>query len=99
MTLTFTGDRADEHLLAVRIDGDMPDDADHREILPASRTAGRSTLLGRSLRRVAWLLFSPSRKRRHLLPPQDDFLRRDIGLPKRETRRDYWEYWIDRDFF
>ncbi|MDX8538037.1 hypothetical protein RFM23_10425 [Mesorhizobium abyssinicae] len=36
-------------------------------------------------------LFSPLRNRR--LPPQDDHLRRDIGLGLRELPRDYWEYW------
>jgi hypothetical protein len=98
LTLTFIADRADEHRLAVRVDRDMPDDTDNRQILPASRTVGRGTVLGRGLRRFASLLFSPLRERRRRLPPQDDFLRRDIGLPERETWHDTWEYWNYLDF-
>ncbi|MET2829963.1 hypothetical protein [Mesorhizobium shangrilense] len=98
MTPTFIVDRADEHRPAVRVDRDMPDDAANAEILPASGTVGRGTILGRGFRRVASLLFSPLRERRRRLPPQDDFLRRDVGLPQRETRRNHWEYWNDLDF-
>ncbi|MEW6632207.1 MAG: hypothetical protein AB1440_15145 [Pseudomonadota bacterium] len=38
-------------------------------------------------------LFAPMYNRRRLLPPQDDYLRRDIGLHDREMPRNYWEYW------
>jgi hypothetical protein len=45
------------------------------------------------MRRVLSVLFSPLRNRRRRLPPQDDYLRRDIGLNERELPREYWEYW------
>ena len=45
------------------------------------------------MRRVLSVLLSPLRNRRRLLPPQDDYLRRDIGLNEREYPREYWEYW------
>jgi hypothetical protein len=45
------------------------------------------------MRRVVAALFSPLRNRRRRLPPQDDYLRRDIGLHEREIPREYWEYW------
>ncbi|TPK22981.1 hypothetical protein FJ872_04825 [Mesorhizobium sp. B2-5-9] len=43
--------------------------------------------------RIVSALLSPLRGRRGRLPPQDDYLRRDVGLPEHEMRRDYWEYW------
>ena len=45
------------------------------------------------MRRAVSALFSPLRKRRRLLPPPDDHLRRDIGLREREVPTEYWEYW------
>ncbi|TGQ57686.1 hypothetical protein EN836_01915 [Mesorhizobium sp. M1C.F.Ca.ET.193.01.1.1] len=45
------------------------------------------------IRRAVSALLSPLRNRRRLLPPQDDYLRRDIGLEEREMPREYWEYW------
>lgn len=29
----------------------------------------------------------------HLLPPENEYLRRDIGLSESEMPLDYWEYW------
>ncbi|BAV49025.1 Uncharacterized protein MLTONO_4122 [Mesorhizobium loti] len=52
----------------------------------------RGPLLGRILRRLASLLFAPLRKRRRRLPPQDDYLRRDIGLPELEELPNYWDF-------
>ncbi|WP_181183722.1 MULTISPECIES: hypothetical protein [unclassified Mesorhizobium] len=45
------------------------------------------------MRRAVAALFSSLRNRRRLLPPQDDYLKRDIGLAERELPREYWEYW------
>jgi hypothetical protein len=45
------------------------------------------------MRRVVAALLLPLRNRRRLLPPQDDYLKRDIGLVEREMPREYWEYW------
>ncbi|TIU90201.1 MAG: hypothetical protein E5V74_00995 [Mesorhizobium sp.] len=45
------------------------------------------------MRRALSALLSPLRNRRRLLPPQNDYLRRDIGLDEREMPREYWEYW------
>ncbi|MDX8533825.1 hypothetical protein RFM41_21915 [Mesorhizobium sp. VK25A] len=45
------------------------------------------------MRRALSALLSPLRNRRRLQPPQDDYLRRDIGLEEREMPREYWEYW------
>ncbi|MDG4879162.1 hypothetical protein P9273_29210 [Mesorhizobium sp. WSM4935] len=43
------------------------------------------------MRRALSALLSPLRNRRRLLPPQDDYLRRDIGLEERPS--EYWDYW------
>ncbi|KUM25240.1 hypothetical protein AU467_04595 [Mesorhizobium loti] len=45
------------------------------------------------IRRAVSALLSPLRNRRRRLPPQDAFLRRDIGLEEREVPLEYWEYW------
>ncbi|WP_164772612.1 hypothetical protein [Mesorhizobium sp. M2C.T.Ca.TU.002.02.1.1] len=45
------------------------------------------------MRRALSALLLPLRNRRRLLPPQDDYLKRDIGLEEREMPREYWEYW------
>ncbi|TPO05909.1 hypothetical protein [Mesorhizobium sp. B1-1-5] len=45
------------------------------------------------MRRAVSTLLSPLRNRRRFLPPQDDYLKRDIGLHERENPREYWEYW------
>ena len=45
------------------------------------------------MRRAVAALFSPLRNRRRLQPPQDDYLKRDIGLEERQMPREYWEYW------
>jgi|GEM_PF-5814346 len=44
------------------------------------------------MRRAVAALFSSLRNRRRLQPPQDDYLRRDIGLHEPENPRRYWEY-------
>ncbi|WP_214475276.1 hypothetical protein [Mesorhizobium sp. dw_380] len=91
MTLTFTVDPADEHEDALRRDGGMPDNS-FSEVLAASRPVGRGPLLGRVLRWIASLLFAPLRSSRRRLPPQDDYLRRDIGLPDLEELPQYWDF-------
>ena len=60
--------------------------------LAGSRPVGRGPLPGRILRRLASLLFAPLRKSRRRLPPQDDYLRRDIGLPELEELPQYWDF-------
>jgi len=65
----------------------MPDEAPG-EVLADSRPVGRRPLLGR----LASLLLAPLRKGRRRLPPQDDYLRRDIGLPELEELPRYWDF-------
>ncbi|MER8733704.1 hypothetical protein [Mesorhizobium sp. M0296] len=72
----------------------MPDSMPVGEPAPVVGNPGGS-LLGR-LWRIAAALPSRLLGRRRRLPPQDDYLRQDIGLPEREQRREYWEYyWWD----
>jgi len=49
-------------------------------------------LLGRLFRGLAALLFAPLRPSRRGLPPQDDYLRRDIGLPELVELPQYWDF-------
>lgn len=91
MTLTFTVDPDHDHPAALRSGGGLPDNASS-EVLAGSRPVGRGPLLGRILRRLASLLFAPLRKNRRRLPPQDDYLRRDIGLPELEELPQYWDF-------
>jgi hypothetical protein len=91
LTLTFTVDPDNDHPAALRGDGRLPDSASSA-VLAGSRPVGRGPLLGRILRRLASLLFAPLRKRRRRLPPQDDYLRRDIGLPELEELPNYWDF-------
>lgn len=95
MTLTFIFDAlsTDAHRLALRDHDGRPGglfDLDATPHLAATDGA-------HSRRGVAWrllsALFSPLRSRRRRLPPQDEHLRRDIGLSERELPREYWEYW------
>ncbi|QKD00886.1 hypothetical protein EB235_04750 [Mesorhizobium loti R88b] len=91
MTLTFTVDPDNDHATALRSGGGLPD-ISLREVLAGSRPVGRGPLLGRILRRLASLLFAPLRSSRRRLPPQDDYLRRDIGLPELEELPQYWDF-------
>ncbi|OBQ63286.1 hypothetical protein [Mesorhizobium erdmanii] len=91
MTLTFIVDPLHEHQTVPGGDGDLSDDP-ASEVLAASRPVGRGPLLGWVLRRIASLQFAPLRKSRRRLPPQDDYLRRDIGLPDLEELPQYWDF-------
>lgn len=91
MTLTFIFDPLHEHQTVLRGDGGLSDDPSS-EVLAASRPVGRGPLLGRVLRRIASLLFASLRESRRRLPPQDDYLRRDIGLPELEELPQYWDF-------
>jgi hypothetical protein len=91
LTLTFTVDPENDHPTAFRGDGGLPHEP-FSEVLAASRPVGRGPLLGRVVRRLASLLFAPLRKDRRRLPPQDDYLRRDIGLPDLEELPQYWDF-------
>ncbi|AEH85342.1 hypothetical protein [Mesorhizobium opportunistum] len=91
MTLTFTVDADNEHPTALRGYGGLPDHASS-EVGAASRPVGRGPLLGRVLRRLASLLLPPLRPRRRRLPPQGDYLRRDIGLPELVELPQYWDF-------
>ncbi|TRC74853.1 hypothetical protein FJV80_28380 [Mesorhizobium sp. WSM4310] len=91
MTLTFTVDRGNAHPTALGGDGGLPDNASS-EVSAASRPVARGPLRGRLLRGLAALLFAPLRSRRRRLPPQDDYLRRDIGLPELVELPQYWDF-------
>jgi len=91
LTLTFTVDRGNAHPTALRGDGGLPDNASS-EVSAASRPVGRDPLLGGLFRRLAALLFAPLRPSRRGLPPQDDYLRRDIGLPELVELPQYWDF-------
>ncbi|MBZ9890204.1 hypothetical protein LB559_19960 [Mesorhizobium sp. BR1-1-3] len=91
MTLTFTVDPIDEYQTALRGDGSVPDES-FSGPSAASRPIGRDPLPGRAFWRLASLLFAPLRKSRRRLPPQDDYLRRDIGLPELEGLPHYWDF-------
>lgn len=52
---------------------------------------GRASSLPGRLWRIASALHTHLSGRRRL-PPDDDHLRRDIGLPERETPRDWRDY-------
>ena len=90
MTPTFIADRADRVGQILPVAGG-PDAVPH----DARLSAAADTFASRPgyMRRAMAALFSPLRKRRRLLPPQDDYLRRDVGLHERENPREYWEYW------
>ena len=97
MTPTFIVDSIDEHQIALRGDGDMPDGMPVREPAPGVGNSAQAASLPGRLWRIASGLFSPVRGKRRRLPPEDDYLRHDIGLPEREIRPQYWDYyWWDR---
>jgi len=91
LTLTFIVDRGNAHPTALRGDGGLPDNASS-EVSAASGPVGRGPLPGRLVRRLATLLFAPLRSSRRGLPPQDDYLRRDIGLPELVELPQYWDF-------
>ncbi|TGQ74501.1 hypothetical protein EN829_007010 [Mesorhizobium sp. M00.F.Ca.ET.186.01.1.1] len=91
MTPTFTVDADNDHATALRRGGGLADNAPGA-VLAGSRPVGRGPLLGGILRRLASLPFTPLRKGRRRLPPQDDYLRRDIGLPELEELPQYWDF-------
>jgi hypothetical protein len=96
LTLTFIVDpkQIDEHQTAFCGNGELLDGMPVGEPAPVVGNSGRS-LPGR-LRRIASALHSHLLGRRRWLPPEDDHLRRDMGLPEREIRREYWDYyWWD----
>ena len=94
MTPTFTVDLEpiDEHQAALRGDGDLLAGLPVGEAAPV--VGGQATsLLGRLWRFAANLPSHLYGRRR--LPPEDDYLRRDIGLSER-IQREYWQYyWWD----
>ena len=108
MTLTFTvesqndrhipndrqipnGRQTNEHQTALRGDGDLLAGLPIGEAAPVVGDQATS-LLGR-LWRFATNLPSHLYGGRRRLPPQDDYLRRDIGLSERDIQREYWQYY------
>ena len=95
MTLTFTVDLEpiDERQTALRGDGDLLAGLPVGEAAPV--VGGQATsLLGRLWRFAANLPSHLHGRRR--LPPEDDHLRRDVGLSERDIQREYWQYyWWD----
>lgn len=95
MTLTFTADPDNAHQTTLRRDCDLPDGLPVGEPVHALGNAEPAASLPGRPWRIAAALFSQLLGPRKL-PPQDDHLRRDIGLPEREMRRDYRDYyWWD----
>ncbi|MER9721161.1 MULTISPECIES: hypothetical protein [unclassified Mesorhizobium] len=101
MTLTFTSDPAsgrhdDEHQTVLRGHGELPDGLPLGGIGPVLGKTGRPTsVLGRLWRFASKLPAYLSERRR--LPPEGDYLRRDIGLSEREAPQEYWQYYfLDR---
>ena len=93
MTLTFTVDLEpiDEHQAALRGDGDLLAGLPVGEAAPV--VGGQATsLLGRLWRFASKLPAYLSEGRR--LPPEGDYLRRDIGLTEREVPQEYWQYYF-----
>ena len=94
MTLTFTSDRAldrynDEHQTALRGHGELPDGL---PVVGTEPVLGKAGLLGRLWRFATKLPAHLSERRR--LPPEGDYLRRDIGLSEREVPQEYWQYYF-----
>ena len=104
MTLTFTVESAidrqipddrqiDEHQTALRGHGELPDGLPVGATGPVLGQTGRPTsLLGRLWRFATKLPAHLSEGRR--LPPEGDYLRRDIGLTEREVPQEYWQYYF-----
>jgi hypothetical protein len=101
LTLTSTvespNDRQfDEHQTALSGNGDLLAGLPVGEPAPVMGDADQATsLLGR-LWRFAANLPSHLYGGRRRLPPEDDYLRRDIGLSEHDIQREYWQYyWWD----
>ena len=88
MTPTFI---VNEHLAILRSDGERFDGGGDGVTTPDSGNLA-SSQPGHPWRTLSALL-SWLFGRRRRLPPQDEHLRRDIGLSERELPREYWEYW------
>ncbi|MGX9142735.1 hypothetical protein [Mesorhizobium sp. 128a] len=96
MTLTFTSDHRlgrynDENQTALRSHGELPDGLPVCGAEPVLGKTGHS-LLGRLWRFATKLPAHLSERRR--LPPEGDYLRRDIGLAEREVPQEYWQYYF-----
>jgi hypothetical protein len=52
----------------------------------------RAAALPSLLWRVAAAMRSQLLGRRHFVPPEDDHLRRDVGLPYRDELPQYWDF-------
>ena len=93
MTLTFTVDPLDGRQTAPRGNGGMPTGmpASGPTSVPGDSGAGDPISLSNVLWRIAAALRSQLLGRRRL-PPEDDYLRRDIGLPEREELPQYWDF-------
>jgi hypothetical protein len=99
LNLTFIADclQIDAHHLALRDDGGEPDGLFDRDATSDLAAANRASSRSSFARRILSALFAPVRNRRRRLPPQDDHLRRDIGLSEHQPRPEYWQYyWWDR---
>jgi len=97
LTLTFIVDPGHEHQVALRRDAYLPDGLAVSEPVPVLGYAEPATSLRGRPWRIAAALFSKLRGSRRL-PPQDDHLRRDIGLSELEMGPEYWHYhWYWRD--
>ena len=98
MTLTFISDPAfgrynDQHQTALRGNGELPDGLPVGATEPVLGKTGKPTsVLGRLWRFATKLPAYLSERRR--LPPEGDYLRRDIGLSEREVPQEYWQYYF-----
>ena len=96
MTLTFISDPAfgrynDEHQTALRSHGELPEGLPVGGTEPVLGKTGKPTsVLGRLWRFATKLPAHLSERRR--LPPEGDYLRRDIGLSERDVPPEYWHY-------
>lgn len=98
MTLTFTSDHAngwngDEHQAASLDNGKLFDGLPGGEAATVVGEAGRPTSVFGRLRRFASKLPAYLSERRRL-PPEGDYLRRDIGLSEREVPQEYWQFYF-----
>lgn len=94
MTLTFTADPIDAYQTAFRVNGGLPAGMPVGGPSPVVGDDGADGPISLSsvLWRIAAALRSQLPRRRRWLPPEDDYLRRDIGLPEREELPHYWDF-------
>lgn len=94
MTLTFTVDPLDGRQTVPRSNGGMPTGmpAGGPAAVPGAPGANSPISLSNVLWRIAAALRSQLLGRRRRLPPEDDYLRHDIGLPEREELPHYWDF-------